>query len=329
MALAATDFGLVVLAEAGLSFLGIGLPPTSVSWGQTIATGKEYLSTAWWISAFPGLVLALLVVHVGLLGDQFNSFFNRRDAAASLPAHHAAAPRAATSKGALMRAIPSRRLTRLTAAAAALAVSATAACSTTSGGGDEGAKAGGTLTVASPYPTQSLDPHGAAGAATGTQIAGQAIFSRLVRAKADGQFTGDLATTWDVDPQATTWTFTLRDGVKFSDGSPADSQDVVASFKRIVDLKGPNAANFAGVDAKADGPTKVVLTAPKPEPGAAGQAHAAVHHAQRRHRAVVHQAGRLRPVPGRHVHAGAEPGAAAEPRLLRRRTRSWSGSSCG
>jgi peptide/nickel transport system permease protein len=77
VALAATDFGLVVLAEAGLSFLGIGLPPTSVSWGQTIATGKEYLSTAWWISAFPGLVLALLVVHVGLLGDQFNSYFHR------------------------------------------------------------------------------------------------------------------------------------------------------------------------------------------------------------------------------------------------------------
>ncbi|MEV4619168.1 ABC transporter permease [Asanoa sp. NPDC049573] len=77
VALAATDFGLVVLAEAGLSFLGIGLPPTSVSWGQTIATGKEYLDTAWWISAFPGLVLALLVVHVGLLGDQFNSAFHR------------------------------------------------------------------------------------------------------------------------------------------------------------------------------------------------------------------------------------------------------------
>ncbi|MEV0720226.1 ABC transporter permease [Asanoa sp. NPDC050611] len=85
VALAATDFGLVVLAEAGLSFLGIGLPPTSVSWGQTIATGKEYLSTAWWISAFPGLVLALLVVHVGLLGDQFNSFFHRSGRRGVLP----------------------------------------------------------------------------------------------------------------------------------------------------------------------------------------------------------------------------------------------------
>jgi len=74
VALATTDFGLVVLAEAGLSFLGIGLPPSTVSWGQTIATGKEYLSTAWWISAFPGLALALLVICVGLLGDQFNAY---------------------------------------------------------------------------------------------------------------------------------------------------------------------------------------------------------------------------------------------------------------
>jgi ABC-type dipeptide/oligopeptide/nickel transport system permease subunit len=76
VALATTDFGLVVLAEAGLSFLGIGLPPSTVSWGQTIATGKEYLSTAWWISAFPGIALALLVVSVGLLGDQFNAYFH-------------------------------------------------------------------------------------------------------------------------------------------------------------------------------------------------------------------------------------------------------------
>ncbi|MEV0720227.1 ABC transporter substrate-binding protein [Asanoa sp. NPDC050611] len=170
-----------------------------------------------------------------------------------------------------MRATPSR-LTRLSAAAAALAVSAaTAACSTTSGGDTEGAKTGGTLTVASPYPTQSLDPHGAAGAATGTQIAGQAIFSRLVRAKADGELTGDLATKWDVDPQATTWAFTLRDGVTFSDGSAADSADVVASVKRIVELKGPNAANFTGIDAKADGPGKVVLTTPKPDPALLGK----------------------------------------------------------
>jgi peptide/nickel transport system permease protein len=76
-ALLALEFGLIVLGEAGLSFLGIGLPPSTVSWGQTIAAGKEYLATAWWISAFPGVALALLVVMVGLLGDQLNSRYQR------------------------------------------------------------------------------------------------------------------------------------------------------------------------------------------------------------------------------------------------------------
>lgn len=76
-ALLALEFGLVVLGEAGLSFLGIGLPPSTVSWGQTIAAGKEYLATAWWVSAFPGMALALLVIMVGLLGDQLNSRYQR------------------------------------------------------------------------------------------------------------------------------------------------------------------------------------------------------------------------------------------------------------
>ncbi|MEV4619167.1 ABC transporter substrate-binding protein [Asanoa sp. NPDC049573] len=171
-----------------------------------------------------------------------------------------------------MPANPSARLTRLTAAAAALGiVTATAACSTTSGGSGEGTKAGGTLTVASPYPTQSLDPHGASGASTGTQIAAQAIFSRLVKAKPDGQLAPDLATKWEANAEATSWTFTLRDGVTFSDGSPADSADVVASVKRVVDLKGPNAANFTGIDVKADGPGTVVFTEPKPDPALPGK----------------------------------------------------------
>jgi peptide/nickel transport system permease protein len=76
-ALVTLEFGLVVLSEAGLSFLGIGLPSGVVSWGQVIANGKEYLGTAWWISAFPGFALALLVVCVGLLGDHLNARYQR------------------------------------------------------------------------------------------------------------------------------------------------------------------------------------------------------------------------------------------------------------
>lgn len=76
-ALVTLEFGLVVLSEAGLSFLGIGLPSGVVSWGQVIANGKEYLGTAWWISAVPGVALALLVVCVGLFGDHLNARYQR------------------------------------------------------------------------------------------------------------------------------------------------------------------------------------------------------------------------------------------------------------
>ncbi|GAB2656760.1 ABC transporter permease [Kribbella swartbergensis] len=77
VAMATLEFALVVLAEAGLSFLGIGLPSSSVSWGQTVANGKEYLSSAWWISAVPGSALAVLVVSVGLLGDNLTARYGR------------------------------------------------------------------------------------------------------------------------------------------------------------------------------------------------------------------------------------------------------------
>lgn len=77
VALATLEFGLVVLAEAGLSFLGIGLPASTVSWGQTIAGGKEYLEGAWWISTFPGIALSFLIINVGILGDQLTARHRR------------------------------------------------------------------------------------------------------------------------------------------------------------------------------------------------------------------------------------------------------------
>ena len=77
VAMATLEFALIVLAEAGLSFLGIGLPASSVSWGQTIANGKAYLSTAWWISAAPGIALSLLVISVGVLGDELTARYGR------------------------------------------------------------------------------------------------------------------------------------------------------------------------------------------------------------------------------------------------------------
>jgi peptide/nickel transport system permease protein len=68
--LASVQFGLVILSEAALSFLGLGVPLTEPSWGQTIAGGQDYLASAWWISTLPGLVLAFVAVAFGLFGGQ-------------------------------------------------------------------------------------------------------------------------------------------------------------------------------------------------------------------------------------------------------------------
>ena len=70
LVIATVEFGLVILAEAGLSFLGLGTPEALPSWGLTISSGRDYLATAWWISAVPGIFLVLVVVAVGTLGDR-------------------------------------------------------------------------------------------------------------------------------------------------------------------------------------------------------------------------------------------------------------------
>jgi peptide/nickel transport system permease protein len=69
MVVATLEFGLMVLFEAGLSFLGLGVQPPTPSWGSILATGRNYVTTAWWIAVFPGLFLFLLVLTVNVLGD--------------------------------------------------------------------------------------------------------------------------------------------------------------------------------------------------------------------------------------------------------------------
>jgi len=66
---ATLEFGLMVLFEASLSFLGLGVQPPTASWGAMLSVGRNYVSTAWWIATFPGLCLFLLVLSVNLIGD--------------------------------------------------------------------------------------------------------------------------------------------------------------------------------------------------------------------------------------------------------------------
>ena len=77
LVIATINLATAILTEATLSFLGVGLPPTQPSLGTLIRVGNDYLlSGDWWISIFPGIVLALLILSVNLLGDWLRDAFN-------------------------------------------------------------------------------------------------------------------------------------------------------------------------------------------------------------------------------------------------------------
>jgi peptide/nickel transport system permease protein len=67
--LATLVVGNAILFEAALSFLGLGIQPPTPSWGNMIASGRETLAQAWWISVFPGLALTLTVIGFNLIAD--------------------------------------------------------------------------------------------------------------------------------------------------------------------------------------------------------------------------------------------------------------------
>jgi peptide/nickel transport system permease protein len=65
-----------IVAEAGLSFLGLGVPPSVPSWGGMLADGRTYLVVAWWLVTIPGLAISLTVIGVNLFGDWLRDHFD-------------------------------------------------------------------------------------------------------------------------------------------------------------------------------------------------------------------------------------------------------------
>lgn len=59
----------MILFEASLSFLGLGVQPPTPTWGRMVSEGRDYLATAWWIPVFPGLAILITVLGINLLGD--------------------------------------------------------------------------------------------------------------------------------------------------------------------------------------------------------------------------------------------------------------------
>src|SRR5215510_5702184 len=69
MVLVTLNIGVVIIAEAALSFLGAGIPPPTPTWGLMISEGRGRIAEAWWVSVIPGLAITALVLSVNLFGD--------------------------------------------------------------------------------------------------------------------------------------------------------------------------------------------------------------------------------------------------------------------
>ncbi len=69
MVVATSEFGLMILFEAGLSFLGLGIQPPYPSWGSIMAGGRQYIERAWWLTVFPGACLFAVVFCINVAGD--------------------------------------------------------------------------------------------------------------------------------------------------------------------------------------------------------------------------------------------------------------------
>ena len=70
--------GFMIIMEASLSFLGLGIQPPTPAWGSMVASGRDYLLTAWWVSTLPGIAIVILVLAINLFGEGLRDILDPR-----------------------------------------------------------------------------------------------------------------------------------------------------------------------------------------------------------------------------------------------------------
>jgi len=70
--------GFMIITEASLSFLGLGIQPPTPAWGSMVAAGRDYLLTSWWVSTMPGIALLILVLAINLFGEGLRDILDPR-----------------------------------------------------------------------------------------------------------------------------------------------------------------------------------------------------------------------------------------------------------
>lgn len=81
---ATLGIGHVIILEAGLSYLGLGVQPPAASWGSIIQDGADQIGSAWWISLFPGLLIVTTAIACNALGDALRAAFDPRESSVTM-----------------------------------------------------------------------------------------------------------------------------------------------------------------------------------------------------------------------------------------------------
>lgn len=76
--IATVEVANMMLFEAGLSFLGLGVRPPAISWGSMLSDGRDYLTSAWWVATFPGLAITVTVFGINQVGDWLRDLLDPR-----------------------------------------------------------------------------------------------------------------------------------------------------------------------------------------------------------------------------------------------------------
>ncbi|EGG79303.1 Dipeptide transport system permease protein dppC [Gluconacetobacter sp. SXCC-1] len=76
LVVATLELARIIIMIAALSFLGLGVQPPAPDWGQILAEGRVYISTAWWVVTFPGLAIVLSVLGINLFGDWLRDYLD-------------------------------------------------------------------------------------------------------------------------------------------------------------------------------------------------------------------------------------------------------------
>jgi ABC-type dipeptide/oligopeptide/nickel transport system permease subunit len=76
--LATLRIGFMIIMEASLSFLGLGIQPPTPAWGSMVAAGRDYLLTAWWVSTLPGIAIVILVLAINVFGEGLRDILDPR-----------------------------------------------------------------------------------------------------------------------------------------------------------------------------------------------------------------------------------------------------------